>query len=388
MEIGDTIWKWIDSRAHISDIPLRGMPDYALNVSYWTGGFLGAAFIYLIATGIFLMLYYQPGKATAYLSTKYILTKVSYGNLILTSHQYMAYAMIFIVFVHFFRNYYLGNYKKPRELTWIIGIVMSVIVLVMGFTGYFLPYTEVSADATDVGIGLAKVIPGIGPLLASIFAGNGTLASEFPRILTFHVVLLPAILFILFGLHMYLFEQNEIAPPVGAEEDDASQRSIPWFPVYLAYSLAVSLLLWGVVLIWSALQPLTLGPPAGSPIKILPMPEWYLAAYYKVVDFNPISYHIVYLLMGLVIFLLAVPFLDRNKSRAMRDRPFFIAIGTTNLIYLVIYTAWAYLQPGIPVSPTVWAPIMFGILIIDFVIAYLFHFRYQKIKKSKEVPPV
>ncbi|HDL14870.1 MAG TPA: cytochrome bc complex cytochrome b subunit, partial [Euryarchaeota archaeon] len=148
MEIGDTIWKWIDSRAHISDIPLRGMPDYALNVSYWTGGFLGAAFIYLIATGIFLMLYYQPGKATAYLSTKYILTKVSYGNLILTSHQYMAYAMIFIVFVHFFRNYYLGNYKKPRELTWIIGIVMSVIVLVMGFTGYFLPYTEVSADAT------------------------------------------------------------------------------------------------------------------------------------------------------------------------------------------------------------------------------------------------
>ncbi|GCC10042.1 cytochrome bc complex cytochrome b subunit [archaeon] len=387
MKIGDTIWKWLDSRSHISDIPLRGMPEYALNVTYWTGAFLGAAFVYLVATGMFLLFYYRPGETTAYASTQYIMTQVPYGNLIFTSHQYMAYAMIFVVFVHFFRNYYLGIYKKPREVSWIIGILMSIVVITMGFTGYFLPYTEISVDATNVGIGLAKFIPTIGPLLASITFGNGTVASEFSRLLALHIVILPAILFILFGLHMYLFEQHEIAPPPGVEEN-AGKRSIPWFPVYLAYSAAVSFLLWGAVLIWSALKPLHLGPPASSAIPVVPLPEWYLAAYYKVVDFNPISKNIDYMLMGLIIFLLAVPFLDRNKSRAMRDRPFFIAIGTTNLIYLIIYTAWAYLQPGVAVAPIIWAPIMFGILGINLLIAYVFHFRYKKIGRSEEVPPV
>jgi quinol-cytochrome oxidoreductase complex cytochrome b subunit len=389
MKIIDRVWNWLDTRGHISDIPLKGMPDYSLNISYWIGALVAAAFFYLAITGMLLLMYYTPyyyvssnGAVNnlAWISSNNILTKVAFGNLLLTSHQYMAYAMIFLMFVHFFRNYYLGDYKKPRELTWIVGVLMSVITILMGFTGYFLPYTEISKDATDVGIGMAGIIPYIGNTLSSILSGNGTISSELSRFLAFHVLILPAILLLLFGLHFYLYEKNEAAPPLSSElkGEKAEHKKIAWFPVFLAYSLGTALLLYGTVLIWSALEPLTLPPPVGSGISIVPMPEWYLAAFFKIVDFQYISTNIVYILLVIILFLILVPFLDRSPSRHPGDRPLFIAVVTTFMQYMILFTVWAYLQPGVPVPATIWVPISVGIGAYDILIVYVLHHRYQK----------
>jgi len=378
MGIFDKIWNWIDKKGHISDIPLKAMPDYTLNITYWIGGLLAAAFFYQALTGMVLMLYYIPGQDSAYKSTEYIMNSVPFGNLLLTSHQYMAYAMIFLVFVHFFRNYFIGAYKKGRELTWIVGVLMSVVVILMGFTGYFLPYTEISVDATDVGIGMAKFIPFIGSFLAGLISGNGTLSSEFSRILDFHVLILPAILLLLLGVHMYLYEKNEAVPPLDLNHKVVSKRRIKWFPVFFAYSLAIGFLLYGVVIILSAIFPLTLPPEAGSGIPIIPMPEWYLAPYYKIVDFEPISTNVIYLMLLIVIFLIIIPFLDRKESRDPRDRPFFTAIGITLMQYLILYTAWAYIQPGVEVQPIIWAPISFGIPVYNITFAIILYKKYRR----------
>jgi len=394
MKVIDKIWDWLDSRAHISDIPLKGMPDFSLNISYWIGALVAAAFVYLGLTGMLLLMNYTPYFYTsstgvinnlAWSSTNYTITKVSFGDLLLTSHQYMAYAMIFLMFIHFFRNYFLGDYKKPRELTWIIGILMGLVVMLMGFTGYFLPYSEISKDATDVGVGMAGSIPYIGNIVVTILTGNGTASSELSRFLALHVVILPATLIFLLAIHFYLFEKNEVAPPLSHERTNKKiqYKKTPWFPLFFVYSLATALLLYGAVLIWSALDPLSLPPAVGSGAYVVPMPEWYLAAFYKIVDFQYISTNIVYLLMLLVLYLILVPFLDRSPSRDPRDRPIFVAIGIIFLQYLILFTSWAYIQPGVLIPLAEWALISFGIAIYTGVITYSYYYMYKNKGKVK-----
>jgi len=381
----EKIWEYIDKKLHISDIPLKGMPKYALNLTYWTGGLLAAAFIYQALTGMLLLLYYQPGatltnpndptSALAYSSTMFIMTKVLFGNIILTSHQYMAYAMIFLIYVHFFRNYFLGVYKKPRGLAWSVGILMAIITILLGYTGYFLPYTEISVDATNVGVNIAGQVPIIGNLLASLLIGNGTMAERFSRFLDYHVIILPTLLILLLGLHMYLFEKNEAAPPLKLKSE---MKKIKWFPTYFIYTIAITLLLWGLILVISGIFPLSLLPVYGSGIPITPMPEWYLMPEYKFLDFQGITPLIEIIAISLLIlFLIFLPFLDRSESRDPKDRPIFVAIGSTNLSLLILLTAWGYEQPAILIPVPEWVSIIFIIILFNFGFTYFMYKRYR-----------
>ncbi len=378
MSFFDIIWNWIDSRAHISDIPLKAMPEYTMDISYWTGGLLAAAFIFQAITGVLLMLYYTPGASTAYSSTQYIINKVPFGIILLNAHLYMAYVMILLIFIHFFRNYYIGAYKKPRELAWIIGILMALVVVGSGFTGYFLPYTEVSVDATDVGVGLASKFPLIGNFLASLITGNGTISSEFGRMLDLHILILPAILMLLFGIHMYLYEKNEATPPVSMKTEQKGS-TLSWVPTFLSYTAGITLILWGFVIVIASVFPVPLAPEAGSSVIVQAMPEWYLVAPYKVIDFVPISSNIIYILLVIVIFYMLVPFFDRSESRDPKDRPFFVSIVTVNLDYFILFTIWGYLQPAVQVQPVVWIPIMLGIIAFNFGLTYGLYYKYRKV---------
>lgn len=385
----EKIWKYIDERLHISDIPLKGMPKYALNLTYWTGGLLAAAFIFQALTGILLLLYYQPSStltnpsdpasALAYASTVLIMTKVLFGNIMLTGHQYMAYAMIFLIYVHFFRNYFLGVYKKPRGLAWSVGIFMAIITILLGYTGYFLPYTEISVDATNVGVNIAGQVPLIGNLLASLLIGNGTMGERFSRFLDYHIIILPALLLLLLGLHMYLFEKNEAAPPLNIKTE---QKKIKWFPTYFIYTIAITLLLWGIVLIISGLFPLSLLPVYGSGVPIVPMPEWYLMPEYKFLDFQGITPLIeIFAILLLILFLIFLPFLDRKESRDPKDRPIFVAIGSTNLSLLILLTAWGYEQPALLIPLPEWSSIISTVVIFNFALTYFMYRRYRRQKQ-------
>ena len=148
------IWGFVEDRTAMKRWALRPQPEFSFKPSYWTGAFVANAFIYQVVSGMLLLLYYQPSTYTnatytacgqtigtlapspaAWCSTFYIIHSVPMGWLLITTHLYGAYAMIFLVFVHFFRGYYMGVYKAPREFSWMVGTLLMVLTLGMGFTG-------------------------------------------------------------------------------------------------------------------------------------------------------------------------------------------------------------------------------------------------------------
>ena len=156
-------WGFIEDRTGMPKWALRPQPEFSFKPSYWTGAFVANAFFTQVATGLLLLLYYQPSvnptllscgqtlgavstAPAAWCSTYYIINSVPMGSLLLTSHLYGAYAMIFLAFVHFFRGYYLGVYKRPREFSWMVGTLLLLLTLGMGFTGYLLPYTQLRSE--------------------------------------------------------------------------------------------------------------------------------------------------------------------------------------------------------------------------------------------------
>jgi len=124
--IANKFVNWWDERLHLKDAPLARVPDYMYSFNYWTGSFVAAALVWQVVTGLFLILYYVPSDP--YNQTIALIQQVPYGSLLLATHLYGAYAMIFLAYVHMFRNYFVKAYKKPRELQWMIGVLLLVIV--------------------------------------------------------------------------------------------------------------------------------------------------------------------------------------------------------------------------------------------------------------------
>jgi hypothetical protein len=199
------VWGFVEDRTAMKKWALRPQPEFTFKPSYWTGSFVAVALSYQIISGALLLLYYQPstnstltacGQAAgtlsaspaAWCSTYYIVNSVPMGQLLLSSHLYGAYAMIFLMFVHFFRGYYVGVYKSPREFSWMVGTLLMVVTMGMGFTGYLLPYTQISYNATNVGVVLALRLPTVGPLLGPFILADGTSQGLLSRMFDAHVI--------------------------------------------------------------------------------------------------------------------------------------------------------------------------------------------------------
>src|SRR5579864_5136363 len=228
------LWGFVEDRTGMPKWALRPQPAFTFKPSYWTGAFVVNAFLWQVISGMLLLLYYQPSVAptltacgqsagafsvapAAWCSTYYIINSLPMGSLLLSSHLYGAYAMIFLMFVHFYRGYYLGVYKAPREFSWMVGTLLMLTTLGMGFTGYLLPYTQLSYNATQVGLVLALRLPTAGPLLGPFILADGTGQGLLSRMFAAHVLLLPLALGALLYAHIALFESHGIAPPASSD---------------------------------------------------------------------------------------------------------------------------------------------------------------------------
>ena len=152
MSLIDRISGWFRERLGMEDLPFFRTPDYMYHVGYWLGSLVAAAFAYEVVSGLMLLLYYYP--ESPYDQTLYIMDKVPYGSVLLFSHLYGAYIMIFLVYVHMFRNYFVGAYKRPREILWILGVILLALTLGASFVGYSLIGDVLGVDALGVGKGL------------------------------------------------------------------------------------------------------------------------------------------------------------------------------------------------------------------------------------------
>ncbi len=224
-----------------------------------------------------MMLYYVPSPAQAYSSTQYIFNSVPYGRFLETVHLYTAYAMIMLTFMHLMRGYFVSVQKKPRELMWVVGMLMGFVTLGFGFTGYLLPWTVVSKSATDVGVGMINALPtGLSSFLSFLIVGAGGDSTTLLRFYDLHIILLPAVLLVLLAAKMYMLETHGVSEPIIAVPEK-KRRLIPVFPDATVYVLELAALFGAGMLIISLLFPLSL-PPQFTPqlaAQYTPQPDWY-----------------------------------------------------------------------------------------------------------------
>lgn len=222
---------WVDERTaatgFLTGMLYRKVPK-GTNWFYTLGSATLFAFVVQAVTGVFLAMYYTPSTIEAYDSITHLTNDVFLGEFVRGMHKWGASVMVILVFVHMARTFFFGAYKYPRELNWVIGVVLLILTMVMGFTGYLLPFDQRSYWATIVGVNINGTGPIVGPYLSDFLrAGPEFGGTTLARFYSIHMLMVPGAIIALIGAHLYLVvKMGTTAPPwVRAETKPKSSRS-------------------------------------------------------------------------------------------------------------------------------------------------------------------
>jgi quinol-cytochrome oxidoreductase complex cytochrome b subunit len=349
---------WLDERLGGESIEEflrhKKVPLHRHTIWYYFGGMALFLFVIQVLTGILLLMYYRPTASGAFESVQFIMTQVKFGWLIRSIHSWSANLMILIVFIHMFSVYFLKAYRKPRELTWVSGMVLFFIVLAFGFSGYLLPWNTLAFFATKVGTDMAGFVPFIGEWIRVFLrGGNEVTGATLTRFFGFHVAVLPGLATLLLALHLLLVQRLGMSVPPDVEkkikERKETERSMPFFPNFLLRDIMGWYGALGVLGALAAIFPWELGVKA-NPFGSAPAgihPEWYFLFMYQTLKYLPSKiFFINSELLGLVGFGVAgaiwvlVPFLD-YKNGFGRTTRFFTGLGIFALGYIIVMSALA-----------------------------------------------
>jgi quinol-cytochrome oxidoreductase complex cytochrome b subunit len=345
---------WVDERIDLTEVrhfvAEKGVPVHAQKIWYYLGGMTLFLFGVQVFTGILLLLYYRPSATEAYESVQFIVTQVKFGWLIRNVHSWSANLLIGLAFAHFFSVFFLKSYRKPRELTWVSGMLLLFLMLGFGFSGYLLPWNELSFFATKVGTGIAGAVPVVGHFsLRLLRGGDDVTGATLSRFYGLHVAILPAIATALVALHLLFVQRQGMSVPPGVEKKlKAGERlpQMPFFPNYILRDVLAWYVVIAVLAALAAFYPWELGTKA-DPFAVVPpgiRPEWYFLAMFHTLKLVPSHVlgiegeHLGVVVFGIAaLFLVLVPFLDRRASRGESSR-LFTVLAAGGLIYLVTFT--------------------------------------------------
>jgi len=352
-------YAWLDDHFGVNEIVAflrhKTVPIHRFSYFYFLGGMTLFLFIIQVITGILLLLYYRPTPADAFESVQYIMTQVRFGWLIRSIHSWSANLMILTAFAHMFSVFFLKSYRKPRELTWLSGMALLVIVLGFGFSGYLLPWNTLSFFATKVGTDIPGQIPIVGKwMLTLLRGGEDVTAATLTRFFGFHVALLPGLATIFVGLHLLLVQRFGMSVPPSLEAEWSAKppqkREMHFLPNFLLRELMAWYLALAILGALAAFKPWELGvkadPFASAPAGI--RPEWYFMFMFETLKLLPAKIGpIPGDLLGVVGFGLAaalwtmLPFFDRGGNG--RTSRWVAGAGVFALAYIVALTAYGYM---------------------------------------------
>src|SRR5947207_1292919 len=220
---GNRLVDWLDERVELDGlrrfVAEKGVPVHAQKIWYYLGGITLFLFGVQVFTGILLLLYYRPSAGEAYESVQFIVTQVEFGWLIRNVHSWSANLLIGLAFAHFFSVFFLKSYRKPRELTWVSGMLLLFLMLGFGFSGYLLLWNELSFFATKVGTGIAGAVPVIGHFLLRLLrGGDDVTGATLSRFYGLHVAVLPALATALVAVHLLFVQRQGMSVPIGIEK--------------------------------------------------------------------------------------------------------------------------------------------------------------------------
>jgi quinol-cytochrome oxidoreductase complex cytochrome b subunit len=350
-----SVYTWVDERLGLEDLmqfaSKKQVPLHKHSFWYYWGGISLFCFIVQVFTGILLMVYYRPGP-DAFESVRQITYVVHFGWLIRSAHSWSANLMVASVFVHMFSVYFMKAYRKPREFGWWSGMVLLLLLLTFGFSGYLLPMDELSYFATKVGLGIPEAFPGIGPVVANLLRGGMDVGENtVQRFFALHIVVLPVFFIPILVFHLWLVQKHgNASPPSELEKPQSQRRTIPFFPNFIMKDLAMWLIALNVIALFASLFPWDLGTAADA-LKPAPAgihPEWYYMSSFQMLKIMGSIFPgavgegigIIIFTLGLVLWFL-IPFYDGKNESGQRAR-YATYFGLLAMAVLVITTFWGY----------------------------------------------
>ena len=332
------IVRWTDERMSIFTFMRAHLVDYPApkNLNYWWnfGSLAGIILVIMIATGLFLAMHYVPTEEGAFRSIERIMRDVNYGWLLRFMHMNGASMFFLIVYIHLFRGMYYGSYKNPRELLWMIGVVIVFLMMATAFMGYVLPWGQMSYWAAKVITSFATAIPLVGEDIKTWLWGGFTIGTPtIGRFFALHF-LMPFVIFAVVFLHLWALHEKKSNNPLGIDVK-GPQDTIPFTPYYTikdTFGLGVFLIFYLSFVFFSP-------DLFGEPINYIPadpmntphiVPEWYFLPFYAILRsitfdiwFIPAKLIGVVLMVGSLAILFVLPWLDRSPVRSATFRPLY-----------------------------------------------------------------
>ena len=325
---------WLDRRTgldsilrHALDEPIPG----GAKLAYVFGSGLLFLFLSQIVTGVFLALYYVPSADHAHTTVAYITKEVTGGSFLRSIHAYGSSAIIIVLLLHLIQTFFYGSYKGRRELVWVAGCILLVLMLAMAFTGYLLPWDQKAYFATTVGTNILSEVPWVGNGLKRLLRGGtemGTLTLS--RFFVLHVFLIPASIFAFVALHVYAFRKAGAAGPISEDPKTPKLPSETFYPKQVVMDMGFAMLIIVALGFLAYFWPTELGPKADpSDTQFLPRPEWYYIPIFQYLKYWHGSTSVLGILVipAMVGFLLiALPLYDRSLERRPWKRPLSIGV--------------------------------------------------------------
>jgi len=395
------LMKWIDDRFPFTKTMEHHVTKYyaSKNFNWWFvfGVLAMVVLVIQLVTGIFLTMNYKPAAAEAFASVEYIMRDVEWGWLIRYMHSTGASFFFIVVYLHMFRAMLYGSYKKPRELIWLIGMLIFLVLMAEGFAGYLLPWGQMSYWGAQVIISLFGAIPVVGDALVEIIRGDYSISDiTLNRFFALHVIVLPLALIGLIFVHIVALHEVGSNNPDGIEikkhkgPDGIPLDGVPFHPHHTSKDLVgiiVFLMIFcGVVFFAPDMGGMFLEHANFEPANLTATPEhiapvWYYTPYYAILRAVPDKLW-GFILFGLSVMLpIFLPWLDRCRVRSIRYRGWMYKTALSIFVVTFITLGWLGLQAATPTY--VMLARVFSVLYFAFFLLMPF---YTAMDKTKPVP--
>jgi ubiquinol-cytochrome c reductase cytochrome b subunit len=344
------LFDWLDDRSGYRSVLAKALTEEVAggaSFAYVFGSVLTFILLLQMTTGVFLAMYYSPSATDAWASVAYIQDTVTLGWLVRGLHSYGASAMVIVAGLHLLQTALYGAYKKPRELNWIVGVLMLGLILAFALSGYLLPWDQTGYWATKVATGIAGTAPGAGEELQALVQGGNEYGNlTLTRFFAIHVFILPALLIGLLVIHIALFRRHGVTPRWGRSDDELARKAQPFWPDQLFKdTVAMAVVFAALIGVNLYTHGVKLDAPADPASNFDARPEWYFRALFHVLKyFEGTMEHVVALGTPLVvgIILLGLPFVDRGPDRSPRARIKFLSLIGAGAIAVGLFTALSF----------------------------------------------
>ncbi len=342
VELANKVYNWFENRTGVVTITSKFLKEAmpaSVSWPYCLGSQCLFLLIILFVTGAFLGMNYSPSPDHAYDSVKYITEEIPLGYIVRGLHHWSASFLIVLLVMHMLRVISFGSYKKPRELTWVVGVMMFFLVLGAGFTGYLLPWDQKAYWATAVGTNMAGAVPVIGEYLVRVLRGGADVGTvTLARFYAIHVFFLPAMLVPLIVAHIHLMRRHGISSHYRVKEG-TKEKTIPFFPDHAFKDAIVASIVFIILAVVIFKVPAKLEEIANpTDTSYIPRPEWYFLFLFEMLKYFKGPFMI---LMGVVIvptigagILIALPFIDFRKERNPFKRPIVLSLTLITLMLI------------------------------------------------------